>query len=115
MMCWTPDRLAAVCRLFGVWAVAVGVCPAVAQVQLSELVSDNSGGLRDEEGEASDWVEIYNAGDSPVLLAGWGLSDRLAEPFKWVFPERTQARPWYCPRRTDKWWRWHRRKRCQKE
>ena len=61
MMCWTPDRLAAVCRFFGVWAAAVGVCPAVAQVQLSELVSDNSGGLRDEEGEASDWVEISKA------------------------------------------------------
>lgn len=91
MTCWTPDRLAVVCRFFGVWAAAVGVCPAVAQVQLSEVVSDNSGGLRDEQGEASDWVEIYNAGDSPVLLTGWGLSDRLAEPSKWVFPARALA------------------------
>ncbi|MFC1692269.1 lamin tail domain-containing protein, partial [Candidatus Latescibacterota bacterium] len=34
----------------------------------------------------SDWIEIYNPGDSPVDLTGYGLSDRSDNPFKWVFP-----------------------------
>lgn len=33
----------------------------------------------------SDWLEIFNASDQTISLAGWGLSDSTASP-KWVFP-----------------------------
>ena len=39
---------------------------------------DNDGGVA----EYDDWVEIYNPGNSPVDLAGYYLSDSLANPFK---------------------------------
>lgn len=54
-----------------------------------EVVSDNDGSLRDEDGDTPDWIELHNAGTEAVALGGWGLSDRVAEPFKWTFPART--------------------------
>ncbi|MFN0128976.1 MAG: CotH kinase family protein [Verrucomicrobiales bacterium] len=61
---------------------------AAASVRLSELMAGNDGALRDEDGEASDWIELHNAGAGSVSLEGWGLSDRPGQPFKWVFPAR---------------------------
>jgi hypothetical protein len=29
----------------------------------------------DEDGDRSDWVEIYNSGTTTVNLAGWRLTD----------------------------------------
>lgn len=34
----------------------------------------------------SDWIELYNAGDSPVDLAGMFLSDDPEQPLKWEIP-----------------------------
>jgi len=86
---WTPDRLTAWARRCGLLLAAVGLCPAAAQVRLTEVVAANDGGLVDEDGEASDWVELHNAGAVSVAMAGWGLSDRAAQPFKWVLPARS--------------------------
>ncbi len=57
-------------------------------VMLNEIVASNSGTfVRDSEGDAGDWIEIVNHGDTSVNLEGWGLSDRSAVPFRWRFPE----------------------------
>lgn len=37
---------------------------------ITEFVASNSGGLDDEDGNSSDWIEIYNAGDTPQPLDG---------------------------------------------
>ena len=50
-------------------------------------MSDNDSILADEEGDYEDWIEIYNAGDAVLSLAGYGLSDRVDKPFAWVFPD----------------------------
>lgn len=42
--------------------------------------------IRDEEGDAGDWIELYNWGSEPVVLEGFGLSDSYGSPFRWVFP-----------------------------
>ncbi|MCW1925789.1 chitobiase/beta-hexosaminidase C-terminal domain-containing protein [Luteolibacter arcticus] len=55
-------------------------------VVISEFQSSNGATLLDEDGDPSDWVELYNRGSSSVNLTGWGLSDRTDDPFKWVFP-----------------------------
>lgn len=55
-------------------------------VVISEFQPSNGSTLLDEDGDASDWVELYNRGTSAVNLAGWGLSDKTTEPFKWTFP-----------------------------
>ena len=55
-------------------------------VILNEWMAKNSTTLQDEDGDFSDWVEIYNSGTSAVDLNGYGLSDDEAEPYKWIFP-----------------------------
>lgn len=56
------------------------------QVFINELMSSNSYVIADEDGEYSDWVEIFNAQDTAVNLQGYGLSDSKSSPFKWIFP-----------------------------
>ncbi|MBN8248779.1 MAG: CotH kinase family protein, partial [Verrucomicrobia bacterium] len=63
--------------------------PAGAAPVISEFLASNQGGLLDEDGEASDWIEIHNPDASPVALRGWSLSDTPGEPARWVFPDRT--------------------------
>ncbi len=41
------------------------------------------------DGDYPDWIELYNPGGTAVNLAGYGISDNPAEPFKWVFPGYT--------------------------
>lgn len=67
-------------------AVSVEVGAAPLPVQISELVAANRYSLKDGYGEAPDWVELRNTGDTPVDLSGWGLSDDPARPMKWTFP-----------------------------
>jgi len=88
MRCWPPDRLTASARFFGLLLAGAWLCPAAAQVRLTEVVAANDDSLLDEDGEAPDWVEVHNAGAEAVSLEGWGLSDRPAQPFKWAFPAR---------------------------
>lgn len=55
-------------------------------ISINEVMASNGSAVADEDGEYSDWVEIYNYGDDAVDLAGYGLSDKESNPFKWVFP-----------------------------
>ncbi|MDI6402908.1 CotH kinase family protein, partial [Balneolaceae bacterium ANBcel3] len=34
-----------------------------------------------------DWIELYNFGQEPVNLMGFGLSDDYDRPFRWVLPD----------------------------
>src|SRR5262245_23377046 len=60
-------------------------------VIISEFVASNSGGLRDEDGDASDWLELFNAGTNTVNLGGWSLTDSAADLAKWTFPSTNLA------------------------
>ena len=42
---------------------------------ISEFLAANKNGLTDEDGDYSDWIEIYNPGHRPVNLSGWSLTD----------------------------------------
>ncbi len=87
------------CRRPGVgrwWGiiVVVGVCgvlsgPLHAQLSLAitEFVAANADGLRDVDGDAADWIEIYNFSGTPQPLTGWSLTDARSDPRKWVFPD----------------------------
>jgi hypothetical protein len=46
----------------------------------------NDGSLLDEDGEASDWVEIHNPCPFAVDLDGWYLTDDPGDLMKWPFP-----------------------------
>jgi hypothetical protein len=54
---------------------------------INEFVADNGSGLIDEDGDYSDWIEIYNRGDSTINLGGWSLTDDPNQPQKWAFPD----------------------------
>ena len=58
-------------------------------VVISEFLAENNHGLTDEDGDASDWIELYNDGVASVDLAGWRLTDEAANPTKWTFPTTT--------------------------
>lgn len=57
-----------------------------AQVVISEFLSANDDGLRDEDGDDEDWIEIHNAGDETANLDGWTLTDNANDLAKWQFP-----------------------------
>lgn len=63
------------------------------EVLITEAMSDNHGTLDDGDGDASDWIELFNASGASVDLAGWGLSDDEDEPLLWQFPEGTILLP----------------------
>ncbi|HRZ99598.1 MAG TPA: CotH kinase family protein [Candidatus Paceibacterota bacterium] len=59
---------------------------AAEELILSEFMAANSTSLADEDGEYSDWIEIYNAGEQAVNLAGWWLTDDTNNLSRWQFP-----------------------------
>lgn len=58
------------------------------QVLITEFLASNGAGLLDEDGDSSDWIEIYNAGFVTVDLDGYHLTDKATEMEKWIFPQR---------------------------
>ena len=58
------------------------------EVVITEFAAGNQTGLKDENGEAHDWIELQNRGTDPVDLLGWSLTDDRSAPAKWVFPKR---------------------------
>jgi len=69
----------------------VGLCFASAidaqDVVIHEVLAINEDGLRDADGDASDWIELRNRGATPARLDGWHLTDDATFPEKWRFPD----------------------------
>ena len=57
-----------------------------ADVIITEFMADNDSVLADEDGDFSDWIELYNSGTDSVDLAGWYLSDDDEALEAWRFP-----------------------------
>lgn len=53
---------------------------------ISEFMASNQETLPDGDGRFPDWIEIYNAGDQPIDLAGFHLTDTRENPRRWTFP-----------------------------
>lgn len=43
--------------------------------------------------QKNDWVEIHNATSERIDISGWGLSDNVAKPRKFQFPQGTYIEP----------------------
>ncbi len=54
---------------------------------INELMPSNSSTIADEDGDYSDWLELFNNTDTSINLSGFGISDDEDELFKWVLPE----------------------------
>ncbi len=54
---------------------------------LTEFMASNADTLTDGDGDAPDWVEIWNSTGAALDLSGWALSDDPAAPGLWRFPD----------------------------
>jgi len=63
-------------RACALWAGLFAAAGAAGQITLNEGSNRNFADVFDEDGDAPDWVELYNAGAVAVDLAGWKLTDQ---------------------------------------
>ena len=56
-------------------------------VVIRELAAANTAGLRDSDGDFSDWIELENTGEETANLSGCWLSDSESDLMKWQLPE----------------------------
>jgi hypothetical protein len=61
---------------------------AQGQLQINEIQITNGSTLLDEDGDYTDWIELYNAGNTTVDLSQYYLSDKLQTPTQWQLPDR---------------------------
>jgi hypothetical protein len=59
--------------------------PAI-QVTLNEFMAANTTLPDPADGDFDDWFELHNAGNAPVDLSGYTLTDELANPAKYLIP-----------------------------
>jgi hypothetical protein len=57
------------------------------QLVINEGSNKNYTVLADEDGDYEDWIEIFNAGSSPIDLFNYSLSDN-STPGEWFFPHQ---------------------------
>lgn len=86
----SPGLLLAVLLVFGLLPFgAWGQGPMI-----TEFLADNEsslpleeGELLDEDGDASDWIELFNPTDRSIELHGWYLTDDANDLTQWSFPQ----------------------------
>jgi hypothetical protein len=72
-----------------------GLSGQVDQIRINEFMALNGTTLMDEDGEFSDWIELFNPGSGDVQLLGWSLTDDPLLPQKWTLPDVTMAAKGY--------------------
>ncbi len=60
-------------------------------IHIHEVLYRNEHSILDEDGDRSDFVELYNGGDTAVDLGGWYLSDTPEKMTKWPLPKVSLA------------------------
>ena len=59
-------------------------------VVISEFLASNNGGLRDGDGDSSDWIELFNTSNATVNLGAYTLRDSGNQ---WAFPAGATINP----------------------
>src|SRR3954463_16258807 len=57
-----------------------------AQPIINEFLASNKHTNTDEDGDSSDWMEIYNPNSASISLNGYFLTDDHSALTKWKFP-----------------------------
>ena len=73
----------------GSWTYTVDPNFIPPSVVINELMALNTKIIRDEDGDYSDWIELFNNGIHGVDLSQWTLTDDPANLRKWHFPVMT--------------------------
>ena len=61
---------------------------------INEVVASNITTIRDDDGDFSDWIEIYNTTGRTIDLSNYALSDDPQSPVKWRFPAGCVIEPY---------------------
>ncbi len=90
--CKTGKKMITRSIVLSVVAILCGLAGTTLQGQeqlfINELQADNTSTIIDESDQAfDDWIELFNAGDAPIELSGYYLSDDAEEPMKWALPD----------------------------
>jgi hypothetical protein len=54
-------------------------------IVINEIMASNKTTIYDEDGDASDWIELYNKSTVQIDLTGYSLSDDTLKTNKWIF------------------------------
>jgi len=81
------NSLLAMALVAGLSSACRSSSEARASIVISEFLASNTTGIKDSDGETSDWIEVYNRGKAAVNLAGWRLTDDPNQTERFVFPE----------------------------
>jgi hypothetical protein len=65
-------------------------------IVISEFLADNENGIKDEDGDREDWIELYNVGPLDGNLNGWFLTDTPTNLTKWRLPALVLANTRYA-------------------
>lgn len=57
------------------------------KIVINEVMADPVTGIRDDENELADWIELFNTTDHNIALNAYSLSDNERKPQKWQFPD----------------------------
>ena len=58
-------------------------------LRLNEFMASNDTTITDEYGNYSDWIEVYNADNTPIYLGDKYLTDNISDESKWKMPNIT--------------------------
>ena len=70
----------------GSWSYRLDPSAPPPGVMISEFMADNKKTIHDEDGDSSDWIELFNPTANDVNLAGWALTDDPKNLMAWRFP-----------------------------
>ena len=73
--------------LFYIVLIFISINSFADQLQINEVMCKNITSILDDDDDESDWIELYNSGDTPLNLKGYFLSDDPENPYKWQFGE----------------------------
>ena len=73
----------------GSWSYLVNPSLIPPGMEISEFMADNQKGIRDEDGDRTDWIELHNGTAETQSLTGWALTDTASDLAKWQFPPLT--------------------------
>ena len=57
-----------------------------AQIVINEYTGANYDTYLDNYNEYEDWLELYNPTTAAIDISGWYLTDKPANPTKWLIP-----------------------------
>ena len=55
-------------------------------IMINEVMASNSSIIADEDGDYSDWLELYNESKQNINLSDYYITDNKYEPNKWRLP-----------------------------